>query len=62
MPQIDDYPITGMIDVDGFKELEWAVNLEVDYEEVDAWLQQNTWEKRVEYYENWYDIRRVEND
>jgi len=64
MPQIDDYPITKtVVDVDGFKkELEWAVNLEVDYEEVDAWLQQNTWEKRVEYYENWYDIRRVEND
>jgi glycosyltransferase involved in cell wall biosynthesis len=59
MPQINSYPLTKTYsDIEGFKKgLKWAVNLDVDMEETDAWLENNTWERRVEYYERWYDIR-----
>ena len=58
MPQIDDYPLTKTVkNVEEFKkELQWAVNKE-RYNEIELWLGENTWEKRVDSFEEWYGIR-----
>ena len=59
MPQIDDYPITKTCaDIEEFKlGLDWAVNLDFNPSDVEEWLEENTWEKRVDSYEHWYGVR-----
>ena len=59
MPQIDDYPLTKTVkNVEEFKkELQWAVNVRYDMDEIELWLRENTWEKRVDSFEEWYGIR-----
>ena len=56
MPQIDDYPITKTVEtVHEFKDaLIWAIDLDYDMGEVEGWLKENTWEKRVDSFESWY--------
>ena len=59
MPQIDDYPLTKTVkNVEEFKkELQWAVNVSYDMDEIELWLGENTWEKRVDSFEEWYGLR-----